>query len=97
MTGRKEKGGSAGLILDLIVRTAGAAHRATLLRRYQRVVHDFADRAGATAALGAAAKTAINLPGRARRARPASGAYRFIADNIAGTDDHGRPQKPIRC
>ena len=32
----------------------------------ERLVHDLADGAGAAAALGAAAETAIDLPGRAR-------------------------------
>ena len=83
--------GSAGLIRDLVVGTAGAAHRATLLRRHQGVVHDLAERAGAPAALGAATETAIDLPRRTRRARAARGAHGFIADNVAGTNDHGRP------
>src|SRR5215470_14859120 len=58
--------------------------------RRDRVVHDAADGARATAALGAAAEAAIDLPGRARRLLGADRrAHVVVAQHVAGTDDHG--------
>ena len=55
----------------------------------ERLVHDLADGAGAAAALGAAAKAAIDLAGRARpRLRRDGGADIVVTQNIAGADDH---------
>ena len=59
----------------------------------QRLIHDPADGAGTTAALGAATQTAINLTGRARRLRLDGGANIVIAQDVARTDDH-RPMVP---
>jgi hypothetical protein len=55
----------------------------------ERLLHEAADGAGATPALGAAAETAIDLAGRARRVRLDDGADILIAQHIARTDDHG--------
>ena len=58
-------------------------------RGIERLIHDFADGAGAAAALGAAAKATIDLPGRARRRlRRHRRADILVAQNVAGTDDH---------
>ena len=57
----------------------------------ERLVDDRLDRARATAACGAAAKATINLLGVARKfIRGADGvANILVADDVAGTDDHG--------
>src|SRR5205814_4213683 len=69
-----------------LTRAAGASSS----RGIQRLVHDLADGAGAAAALGAAAKAAIDLPGRARtRLRRDGGADIVVAQNVTGADDHG--------
>jgi hypothetical protein len=73
------------------MRAAGAAHRATLFRGGQRIVHNLADRARTAAALGATSEAAIDLTGGARRTHLASGANRFVRDHIARTDDHFAP------
>src|SRR5262245_44906246 len=54
------------------------------------LVHDATDSARAAAALGAAAETAIDLPGRARcLAVTERRADVVIAQHVAGTDNHG--------
>jgi hypothetical protein len=68
---------------------AGAADRAT--GTGQSFVHDLADRAGATAALGATAETTIDLAGGTRRRFGAGGAYFMVTQHIAGADDHLKP------
>ena len=56
---------------------------------FESLVHDPADGAGTAAALGAAAETTIDLPGRTRpRLRRDGGADIVVAQNVAGTDDH---------
>ena len=66
-------------------------------RGIQRFVHDLANGAGAAAALGAAAKAAIDLASRARtHLRRDGGADIVVTQNVAGADDHGRvPSKTI--
>src|SRR6266446_3657225 len=72
-----------------------ATARAAAAGRRDRVVHDAADGACATAALGAAAETAIDLPGGARRLFDADRrAHVVVAQHVAGTDDHGRLAVP---
>src|SRR5690242_4832260 len=53
------------------------------------IVHDLPDGRGATAALRAAAKTAVNLSGRPRRGLVQGRAHIDIAQYITGTDNHG--------
>src|SRR5262249_16325589 len=60
--------------------------------RGDRLVHDPADGARASATLGTAAQAAIDLAGRARgfhgaECRP----HIVVAEHVAGTDDHGNP------
>src|SRR5262249_22941042 len=65
--------------------------RATAAGRRDRVVHDAANGAPAAAALRAAAETAIDLPGGARRLLGADHrAHVVVAQQVARTDDHGR-------
>src|SRR5512132_4283289 len=73
---------------DLVaLRTA----RAAAAGRRDRVVHDAADGARATATLRAAAEAAIDLPGGARRLLGADHrAHVVVAQHVARTDDHGR-------
>ena len=57
-----------------------------------RLVHDAADGARAPPALGAAAEAAIDLTGGARRLLGSKRrADVVIAQNVARTDNHGRP------
>jgi len=66
-------------------------------RGVERLVHDLADGARATAALGAAAETSIDLPGRARtRLRRDGGADIVVGQDVAGTDDHRTNMVPGR-
>src|SRR5215510_5895874 len=62
-----------------------------------RLVHDPADGARATSALGAAAEAAINLTGGARRSRRTQRCpHVVVGQHVAGTDDHGSPAFPAR-
>ena len=77
------------------VRNRGAARRTALAARAARAgdrrVHDAADSARATPALGAAAEAAIDLAGRARRLLGAErGAHVLVGQHVAGADDHGK-------
>src|SRR3974390_2842452 len=65
---------------------ASAARRAA--RRAERLVHDLADRAGATSALRAAAETAVNLARGAQRGGRDRMAHLVVAEHVAGADDH---------
>src|ERR1044071_922009 len=57
--------------------------------RIERFVHDLANGAGTTAALRAAAKATVDLPGRAGpRLRLAGGANIVVGQHVAGADDH---------
>lgn len=71
------------------MRSAGAADRAT--GADERLVHDFPDGAGATAALGRTAEAAIDLAGGARRFGRAGGADGGVGQDVAGADDHQKP------
>jgi hypothetical protein len=56
----------------------------------ERLVHDLADGARATPALGAAAETPIDLAGRARRLLGTERrAHVLVGQYVAGADDHG--------
>jgi hypothetical protein len=54
----------------------------------KRIVHDLFDRARTPAALGAAAKTAINFATAARSTLFDGGTHVMIRNHITGTDDH---------
>ena len=72
-----------------MVRRVGASSGTLPGASAQRILDDLVDGAGATAAFGAAAEAAIDLPCRARKI--GRGADRaadvIIAQHIAGTDD----------
>jgi hypothetical protein len=57
----------------------------------ERVIHDFFDRARATAALGATAKTTIDLAATARRVLFDDAAHVMIRNHIARADNHCGP------
>src|SRR5262249_31205730 len=60
------------------------------------LVHDPANGAGAAAALGAAAQTAVDLACRARRRlHPHRRADILVCQYVAGADDHGWPYATI--
>ena len=75
------------VVLVVAVRTPVAAR---LGARTKRLAHDLLDGAGAPAALGAAPKTAVNLPGGARNF--GSGGHGaadvMVAQDVARTDNH---------
>jgi hypothetical protein len=69
---------------------AGAAATANWARA-EHFVHDPPDGTSATAALGAAAKTTIDLANRAwpRVHSGHDGAHLMVTEHVAGADDHG--------
>lgn len=71
--------------VGLVGRAAGAVVAAG----DQRLVHDLADRAGAAAALGAAAEAAVDLAGEPCAALRDDVADLVVRQHIAGADDHG--------
>lgn len=74
-----------GLML-LTVWTTGAAGFGAGAKGF---VHDLADGAGATAALGTASEAAVNLPRRARLVFGHGIAYVVVGKDVAGANDHG--------
>lgn len=76
---------TVGMGVGLVGRAAGALVAAG----QQRLVHDLADRAGAAAALGAAAETAIDLAREPRATLRDDVADLVVRQDIAGADDHG--------
>src|SRR5215203_5864193 len=81
----KERNGFQPALTSGIRRAAVAAG----LGGTEGFVHDLADGAGAAAALGAAAETAVDLPGRAWPGlRRDDGADIVVAENVAGADNH---------
>lgn len=83
-----------GMIRRGAVRTAVAAGFGAGTERFG---HDLANGAGATAALRAAAEAAIDLPGSAGHDLVAGHnvSHVVIADNVTGTDNHGRNFGPL--
>jgi len=82
---------------ELEPRLGAAGGLATGLGAAERFVHDAADGPGASPALGATAKAAIDLAGGARGSRVA-GKYRpdvVVGEYVAGADDHRRAAR--RC
>ena len=57
----------------------------------QRLIHDAPDGAHAAATLGAAAEAAIDLAGPPRRGGCDRAADIVVGEDVAGTDDHGKP------
>src|SRR5207244_2287003 len=90
---RRSAGPKRGLSNDDLV--ALPAARAAATGRRDRIVHDAADGARATAALGAAAEADIDLPGRSWRLLGADRrTHVVVAQHVARTDDHGRLAVP---
>jgi hypothetical protein len=75
------------------MRTAGAAF---LGAGAERFVDDGLDRARAAAALGAATEAPINLLGISRQVRSRTHGIPdiVVAEDVAGTDDHGNENNP---
>jgi hypothetical protein len=70
--------------MEALERTAAAARGPG-----NSLIHDALDGAGATTALGAAAETTIDLPGRTGSRRRGDGAaHVMVAEHVAGADDH---------
>jgi hypothetical protein len=78
------------------VQRAGAANWAADLRAIERFVYDLADRARATAALGAATEAAIDMTRGPTRGGIRSGSHLVVTQYIAGADDHQIPSPDIR-
>lgn len=82
-----------------VVVAVWAALAASLGARAKRLIHDLANGPGAAATLGATAKAAIDLP---RSARQIAGISHSVADvvvanDVAGTNDHGlRSVGPVK-
>ena len=76
------------LRIDLTMRASRAAG---LRAGAERFVHDLLDGTGASAALGAAAKTSVNLPRRTWRHRRDTHdvAHVVVGKDVTGTNDHG--------
>ena len=80
---------------SVAVLAAGAALAADAAGAGDCLVHDPADGARATPALGAAAEAAIDLTGRSRRLLGAERrADVLVTQNVARTDNHGNPAFP---
>ena len=75
--------------IGMAVGTSRAARPRT---RAQRLIHDLLDGASAPAALCTATQTSINLPRRSRRhlRNAHRAAHVVVAQDVAGTNDHGR-------
>lgn len=69
----------------------GASRAAGLGTSAQRLVHDLLDGSRAAAAFGAAAQTAIDLPGRAREVLGLGHdvTHVVVSQDVAGTNNHG--------
>jgi hypothetical protein len=74
--------------LALVMHVRGAGTTSRTAGANQRFIHDLPDGAGATAALSAAAKAAIDLPAGARRSHIHGVTHFLVAQHVAGTDDH---------
>jgi len=74
------------------VHRAGTANRAADFCAVKRFVDNLADRAGAAAALGAAAKAAIDMTGGPACRSTCGASYLVVAQNIAGANDHRTPK-----
>jgi hypothetical protein len=91
------KGCLAGWSGSAAVLAARAALASRATGTGDSLVHDPADGARATPALGAATKTAINLAGGARRSLSRErGPNVVVGQHVARADDHGNPAVPAR-
>jgi hypothetical protein len=70
------------------VQGAGAADRTCQRGRADRLVDDLADRAGAAAALRAAAQATVYMAGGTTIGGARSVAHLVVGQHIAGADDH---------
>jgi hypothetical protein len=70
------------------VHGANAANRTTDFRPVKRLVNNLPNGASAAAALGTAAKAAIDMARGTTRCQVGGGTYIVVAQYIAGTDDH---------
>jgi hypothetical protein len=75
---------------------ARATDRAADLRTIQRFIDDLANGASAPPALGAAAKTAIDMARRPARCGARRASHFLVAQYVAGTDNHHAPLLGIR-
>ncbi len=73
------------------VLAVGASRAAGLNAGAQRLVHDFLNGSRAAAAFGAAAQTAIDLPGCAREVLGLGHdvTHVMVSQDVAGTNNHG--------
>jgi len=75
---------------------AGTANRTADFDAVERLVDDLANGSCATAALGAAAKAAINVARRTPRRGAGRASDLMITQYVAGTDNHRTPCPAIR-
>jgi len=90
--------GLYGWNLDRVcgVHRASTANRAADFCAIERFVDDLADRARATAALGAAAKAAIDMACGSTRRGVCRGSDLVVAQHVTRTDNHRTPLLGIR-
>ena len=81
-----------GVVLMLLA--VGASGAAGLGAGAESFVHDLLDGSGAPSAFGAAAQTAIDLPGCARKILGLGHnvTHVVVGQDVAGTNDHGCPE-----
>jgi hypothetical protein len=78
------------------VHRACAANRAANFRAIERFVNNLANGARAPPALGAAAKTTVNVARRPARRGTRGVSHFMVAQYVAGTDNHQTPYPGIR-
>lgn len=83
--------GVIGVGVISVLLAVGASRAAGLGAGAESFVHDFLDGSRAAAALGAAAQTAVNLPGGAREVRRPGHdvTHVVVSQDVAGTNNHG--------
>lgn len=82
--------------LSLMLLGMRATGTAGLRTRAKRLVHNLLDGTGTTAALSAATKTAVDLPGGTRQILDHGSTHVVIGEDVTGTNDHGLIGKPVR-
>jgi hypothetical protein len=78
------------------VQCAGASDGTANLRAVERFIDNLANGASAPPALGAAAKTAIDMARRPARCGARRASHFLVAQYVAGTDNHHAPLLGIR-